>query len=74
MGEKANDDCLGVVSHSAFITHILKPFKPSCDFSYTFFSFNFEVEAHNFKFTIQVSDEQHPSSVANTNEPLAGVI
>ena len=58
MGEKANDDCLGV----AVIFHTF------------FFFFNFEVEAHNFKFTIQVSDEQHPSSVANTNEPLAGVI
>ena len=35
---------------------------------------NFEVEAHNSKFTKHVSDEQHPSSVANTNEPLVGVI
>ena len=35
---------------------------------------NFEVEAHNFKFAIHVSDEQHPSSVADTNEPLVGVI
>ena len=32
--------------------------------------FNFEVEAHNFEFTKHVSDGQHPSSVANTNEPL----
>ena len=39
-----------------------------------FFSYNFEVEAHNFKFTKHVSDEQHPSSVANTNEALVGVI
>ena len=34
----------------------------------------FEVEAHNFEFTKHVSDGQHPSSVANTNEPLVGVI
>ena len=34
----------------------------------------FEVEAHNFKFTKHVADEQHPSSVADTNEPLVGVI
>ena len=25
-------------------------------------------------FTMHVSDEQHPYSVANTNEPLVGVI
>ena len=36
--------------------------------------FTFEVEAHNFKFTKHVSNEQHPSSLANTNEPLVGVI
>ena len=36
--------------------------------------FNFEVEAHNFEFTKHVSGEQHLSSVANTNEPLVGVI
>ena len=30
----------------------------------------FEVEAYYFEFTKHVSDEQHPSSVANTNEPL----
>ena len=34
----------------------------------------FEVEVHNFEFTKHVSDEQHPSSVANTNEPLVGVV
>ena len=34
----------------------------------------FEVEAHNLKCTKHVLDEQHPSSVANTNEPLVGVI
>ena len=27
-----------------------------------------------FKFAINVWDDQHPSSVANTNEPLVGVI
>ena len=32
------------------------------------------VEAHNFEFTKHVLDEQHPSSVANTNEPLVSVI
>ena len=35
---------------------------------------NFEVEARNFEFTKHVSDEQHPSSVANTNEPIDGDI
>ena len=34
----------------------------------------FEVEAHYLKCTKHVLDEQHPSSVANTNEPLVGVI
>ena len=34
----------------------------------------FEVEAHNFEFTKHVFDEQHPSSVANRNEPLVRVI
>ena len=34
----------------------------------------FEVEEHNFESTKHVSDGQHPSSVANTNEPLVGVI
>ena len=29
-----------------------------------------EVETHSFKFAIHVWDDQHPSSVANTNEPL----
>ena len=29
-----------------------------------------EVEAHSFKFTMHVSDDQHPLSVANINEPL----
>ena len=33
-----------------------------------------EIETHNFKFTKHVSDDQHPSSVANTSEPLVGVI
>ena len=33
---------------------------------------NFEVEAHNFKFAVHVSDKQHPPPVANTNyKPLA---
>ena len=35
---------------------------------------NFQIETHNFKFTKHVSDDQHPSSVANTSEPLVGVI
>ena len=37
---------------------------------------NFQVETHSFEFAIDVSDDQHvrPSSVANTNEPLVGVI
>ena len=34
----------------------------------------FEVEIHSFKFAINVWDDQHPSSVANTNKPLVGVI
>ena len=29
-----------------------------------------EVEAHSFKFAMHVSDDQHPLSVANINEPL----
>ena len=29
---------------------------------------------HSFKFAKHVSDDQHPSSVANTSEPLVGVI
>ena len=29
---------------------------------------NFQVETESFKFTKHVSDDQHPSSVANTNE------
>ena len=33
-----------------------------------------KVEAHSFKFAMHVSDDQHPLSVANTNEPLVGVI
>ena len=38
--------------------------------------FNFQVETHSFQFAIDVSNDQHvcPSSVANTNEPLVGVI
>ena len=35
---------------------------------------NFQIETHNFKFTKHVSDDQHPSSVANTSEPLVGVV
>ena len=36
---------------------------------------NFEVETYSFKFAIHVSDDQHPSLVANTNEPaLVGII
>ena len=34
----------------------------------------FQIETHNFKFTKHVSDDQQPSSVANTSEPLVGVI
>ena len=34
----------------------------------------FEIKTHSFEFTKHVSDEQHPSSVANTNEPLVGMI
>lgn len=33
----------------------------------------FEVETLSFEFAKHVSDDQHPSSVANTNEPLVGV-
>ena len=35
---------------------------------------NFQIETHSFKFTKHVSDDQHPSSVANTSEPQVGVI
>ena len=34
----------------------------------------FQIKTHSFEFTKHVSDEQHPSSVANTNEPLVGMI
>lgn len=30
----------------------------------------FEVETHSFKLALHVWADQHPSSVANTNEPL----
>ena len=34
----------------------------------------FQIKTHSFEFTKHVSDEQHPSSVANTNEPQGGMI
>ena len=34
----------------------------------------FQIKAHSFEFAKHVSDEQHPSSVANTNETLVGMI
>ena len=37
------------------------------------YSFKFQIETHNFKFTKHVSDDRHPSSVVNTSEPLVGV-
>ena len=36
--------------------------------------FSISLYAHNFEFAIYVSDKQHPTSVANINKPLVGVI
>ena len=60
----------------SFITYLLIPVinKNSQICRHERHEITFEVEAHNFEFTKHVSDEQHPSSVANTNEPLVGVI
>ena len=38
------------------------------------FQYNFEVETKLFKFTVLDLDDQHSLTVANTNEPLVGVI
>ena len=35
---------------------------------------NFEIKTHSFKFAKHVSEDQHPSSLANINELLVGVI
>ena len=47
---------------------------PQAKSSRLFILLNFQVETHSFKFTIHVLDDQHPSSVASTNEPLVGVV